>query len=268
MSTLLFYNFKGGVGKSSLSVILTYHLVRAGKKVLFVDLDPQANGTELLGATYSPTGVVPEPERSEFDGLLKGNLQKSIVHLDKNIDVIPSEWDMSLWNQKVERVDQHQRNLILKTLLEPIKFNYDYVILDVPPTLSTLVTNACLASDYITIVLQTQRSAYTSALKTAKYLADLRRDYDTNFKLTGVILYLMKKGGHVDTGIAREARVNFGEALYANQIYGRERVKYWSDNGITDKPKDHHDQATHEMYSMIFKEFLLRVKELGDDTNG
>ncbi|AUJ31019.1 MAG: ParA family protein [Liquorilactobacillus hordei] len=259
MATMLFYNFKGGVGKTSLSTITAFQLVRKNKKVLFVDLDAQANATDILSKTYEE----PKPERSLYDSLMKGDLKPSICSLHSHLDLLPSDWSMSLWNQSVEKLDVRSRNLILKTLLEPIKNNYDYIILDVSPTLSTLVNNAVLASDAVTIVLQTQQSAFTGALKTASYLQDLRNDYNANFKLTGIILYLMKKSGSVDNSIADTAKKEFSDGIYANEIYSRERVKKWANNGITAKPTDPHDNATHEMYNLVIKEHLYRMKEMG-----
>ena len=72
---------------------------------------------------------------------------------------------MSLWNQSLEKLPQYDRNLVLQKLIQPLKANYDFVILDIPPTLSTLVNNAVLASDYIILVLQTQSANYEGVFK-------------------------------------------------------------------------------------------------------
>ena len=174
MSTLLFYNFKGGVGKTTISVLAADHFSRAGKKVLLVDLDAQASATLFFENSY---GAI-TPTRSLFNSLQKESLRPSICHLDDNLDLIPGDWDMSLWNQTLEKLPQRDRNLVLKHFLEPLQNDYDYIILDVPPTLSTLVNNAVLASDYIILVLQTQSSSYEGVLRTAKYLSQLRNGYN------------------------------------------------------------------------------------------
>lgn len=261
MSTLLFYNFKGGVGKTSLAAIWAYQLAADNKKVLAVDLDAQANLTDIMSKTFGEIN----PEISLFNSLNKGNLSNSICTLTNNLDILPADWSMSLWNQSVEHLDKKKRNFILSTILLPLKKKYDFIILDVPPTLSTLVNNAVLAADAIAIVLQTQQSAFTGALKTASYLQQLREDYDANFKMLGIILYLMKKTGAVDTNIAELAKKEFGEGVYANQISTRERVKRWSNKGITNNGKDVHDQATHEMYQLVLNETIYRMQKLGVD---
>lgn len=255
MSTLLFYNFKGGVGKTTLSVMAADHLSRAGKKILVIDLDPQASATLIFRNSYGDI----KPNRSLYESLIKGNLTQSIINLDKNLDIIPGSWDMSLWNQAAEKMPQKERNLILKKVLEPLSNSYDYIILDTPPTLSTLVNNAVLASDYIVLVLQTQSSSYEGVLRTAKYLTQLREDYKAQFKLLGIVLYMVSRSGRTDKDIANAARETFGDAIFANTIYHRERVKKWANEGITHKPKDIHDKRTHEMYSLFLKEVLYRI---------
>lgn len=257
MSTLLFYNFKGGVGKTTISVLAADHFSRAGKKVLLVDLDAQASATLFFENSY---GAI-TPTRSLFNSLQKESLRPSICHLDDNLDLIPGDWDMSLWNQTLEKLPQRDRNLVLKHFLEPLQNDYDYIILDVPPTLSTLVNNAVLASDYIILVLQTQSSSYEGVLRTAKYLSQLRNDYNAKFKLLGIVLYLVSKRANSDTLIAKEARKTFGDAIFANSIYHRERVKRWSNEGLTHKTNDVHDQRTHEMYTLFLKEVLYRIGE-------
>ncbi|MDF7683781.1 ParA family protein [Lactobacillus sp. ESL0679] len=261
MSTLLFYNFKGGVGKTSLAAILSYQLAEKNKKVLAVDLDAQANLTDILSKTYGEVN----PKISLFDSLNNGNLSDSICHLNSNLDILPADWSMSLWNQSVEHLDKKKRNFILSVLLTPLKDKYDFIILDVPPTLSTLVNNAVLAADAISIVLQTQQSAFTGALKTASYLQQLREDYNADFKMLGIILYLMKKTGAIDNNIAKLAKEEFKNGVYANEISTRERVKRWSNNGITNNKKDIHDQATQRMYELVLNETLYRMQKLGVD---
>ncbi len=257
MSTLLFYNFKGGVGKTTMSVIAADHFSRSGKKVLLVDLDAQASATLFFKNSYGDI----QPKRSLYSSLQKESLKPSICHLDKNLDLIPSDWDMSLWNQSLEKLPQHDRNLVLKHFLEPLSQDYDYIILDVPPTLSTLVNNAVLASNFIVLVLQTQSSSYEGVLRTAQYLSQLRSDYNANFKLLGIVLYLVSKRANSDNSIAKEAKKTFGDAIFANSIYHRERVKRWANEGLTHKPNDVHDQRTHEMYSLFLKELIYRIGE-------
>ena len=123
MSTLLFYNFKGGVGKTTISVLAADYFSRSGKKVLLIDLDAQASATLFFKNSYGDI----TPKRSLFNSLQKESLQPSICHLDKNLDLIPGDWDMSLWNQSLEKLPQHDRNLVLKEFISPLKEKYDFL---------------------------------------------------------------------------------------------------------------------------------------------
>ena len=113
MSTLLFYNFKGGVGKTTISVLAADHFSRAGKKVLLIDLDAQASATLFIKNSYGDI----TPARSLYESLQKESLRPSICHIDDNLDLIPGDWDMSLWNQTLEKLPQRNRNLVLKNFL-------------------------------------------------------------------------------------------------------------------------------------------------------
>jgi len=170
--TLLNFNFKGGVGKTTLTVMETYK----------ADL---------------------KPELSLYEGLLGGNLSKSIVSVTNQIDMIPTDWTLSLWIGAVEKVSRVKRNILLPQMLSKLKQNYDYIFIDVPPTINVFTNNAIMASDFISIVLQTQKQSYTSSLKTATHLGELREQYNGSFQLVGVILYLMKPRAKVDTFLAK-----------------------------------------------------------------
>lgn len=254
--TLLHFNFKGGVGKTTLSVINTY-LLGAKNKVLLIDLDPQANATEIMKATFN-TEI--EPTVSLYNGLLNFDLSNSIVSITNNISIIPADWELSLWPGKIERIKSHDRMLILSELIKSFKEQFDYIIIDVPPTLSIFTNNAILASDYVSLVLQTQKQAYTSVLKTAQYMYQLKNDFNASFNVTGVILYLVKKDAKVDKEITEAANKSFGDAVFSNRIWQQERVKLFSNEGI--KNEDHWDKRALNMYRMVLKEQLKRIGEI------
>ena len=113
LATLLFYNFKGGVGKTTLSVMAADHLSRKGKKVLVVDLDAQASATNFLEKTYKEV----TPMRPLVDSLNSGSFKESICNASDNLDLLPSDWDMAHWNEIAERAPIRERNLILSRLL-------------------------------------------------------------------------------------------------------------------------------------------------------
>ena len=260
VSTLLFYNFKGGVGKTTISVLAADHLAQSGKNVLLIDLDAQASASNFIEKSY---GAV-KPDRPLIESLMKESLLPSICHVTDHFDLIPSDWNMSHWNEVAEEIPARRRNLVLSYLINEIKDNYDYIFLDVPPTLSTLVNNAVLASDFITLVFQTQSSSLDGIRHTMAYLQQLRSDYNASFQLLGIILYLVSKRENADMSVEREARKLFEgneDIFFEHPIYQRARVKHWATFGITHNHKDVHDRRTHKMYSDVVNEVLERISD-------
>lgn len=187
------------------------------------------------------------------------NLTNSVVNASKNLDIIPTDWQLSLWSNKINQLPQNERPWVLNHLLMPFKKQYDYIFIDVPPTLTQFVLNAIFASDGISIVLQTQKMSYQSALLTAKELYSLGKEYKLDFKLLGVILYLYQNA-KVDRNISKKARQAFRGATYANTIHNQERVKGFTSSGIKDK--DYWDKRALKMYRNITKEMEYRAKKM------
>lgn len=252
------YNFKGGIGKSTLSIIEAYQLARRNKKVLFIDLDPQSNATDMLQTTYHEV----KPRESLLNCLLKGDLKPAICPLTNYLDILPSDWSMSLFNQKIEKLESKTRSIVLKEELKEIKNNYDYIFIDTPPSLSSTTNNALLASDYVTVIIQTQKASYLSAIQTVAYYEQMRKDYSANYKFLGAILYLFATGAGVDNEIETKSHDFFGDSLFANKIYHRERVKRWAAQGISANAKDAWDKRTHSMYELVTNEMLEKMGDI------
>lgn len=249
-------NFKGGVGKTTACVLFSYLLEKKGKKVLVIDFDPQSNSTEIIKETYK---TELSNKLSFYEGLKSLNLEDSIVKITNNLDLIPADWNLSKLPDLLEEYKKSERYYLLQALIKKVKKNYDYVFIDVPPTLSGFTNNAILASDFVIMVLQTQQQAFSSSLKFVSYLKDLKEDYHSHFELLGVIQYMIKRDGKVDNEIIEASSNLFEEAVFSNKIYQRERVKRFGKNGITDN--DTHDERVLFMYSELLNEIENRVIE-------
>lgn len=248
-------NFKGGVGKSTTSSVLTCLLGNAGKHVLLIDFDPQGNSSELTEKTFQQSMT---QKVSTIQAIEGRDLKPAIVNVTNSIDILKADWSLAVLPELIEeRFVKKDRVFVLKYLLEKVKHNYDYILIDTPPTLSTYTNNAILASDYVIMVLQTQQQAYSSSVKFVEYLQQLQKDYDDSFDLLGIVPYLINKKGPVDQEIINDAEKVFGVAMTTNKIYHRERVKRWGRFGI--KNEDRWDQTTLEMYDNVLKELLARI---------
>lgn len=255
-TAILNYNFKGGVGKTTITALESYQLAKYKKRVLVVDFDPQANLTNMLERTYN---LKFKPTIDFKEGLLSGNLTNSICKCNKYLDILPANWNLVEWSSAVDRLGAPKKYCVLRELLKPLKSKYDYILLDVPPTFASFSLNAIFAADDIDIVLETQVSSYLSALKTASALSDLYHGYNLHFNFLGVILYLMISA-KVDRQVARKAMNFFHGAIFAHRIHRQERVKGFSMNGISDK--DGWDKRAIRMYKKLTDETVERIEEM------
>jgi len=138
-------NFKGGVGKTTSAINIGAGLSSKGKKTLLVDLDPQFNLTQSLG--------IVELERTVYEALT-GKRELLPVEVDNKLHVIPSSLD--LIKAEIELSGEFKREFILSKLIEPIKANYDFIIIDCPPALGLLTLNSFVASDLIFIPIEAE----------------------------------------------------------------------------------------------------------------
>lgn len=226
-----------------------------------IDFDPQMNASEILRKTFdNPV----EPEISFWEGLKKADLTKSITKFTDNISMLEASWELVELPNMLEAYRKDERKYLLRELLKPIKGNYDYILIDTPPTLSDFTNNAIFASDWVIAVMQTQEQAYSSTLKFISYLQDLSK-YESSFDLLGVVRYLIKKNGTVDNTILKDSKKTLGKAIFDNDIYQRERVKGFGRKGIT-KPENYDiwDKKALYMYQMLLDEILSKAGELND----
>lgn len=250
-------NFKGGVGKTTAAAVFTYLLEAQGKKVGLIDFDPQANATGIMFKTFDINHNI---EVSLFEAIKEEDLSKAIVKATPNLDIFPSDLDLVGFTAHLYELtqDKTKRFYLLKYLLDQIKDAYDYIIIDVPPTISDFTNNAIVASDYVALVMQTHQDSFESSVKFIDYLRELL-EYNPNIDLIGVLPYLVNKKGKVDKEVLEEAKGIFKDRLFNNQIMKRERVKLFSKNGITNE--DMHDKKALEMYQNVINEFLERIEE-------
>ncbi|WP_010303247.1 ParA family protein [Candidatus Odyssella thessalonicensis] len=145
----VFYNFKGGTGKTSLCFQVATHLSLLGFKVLCIDLDPQAHLSSVLGITEDQNCL------TAYDILINdAKVSDSLIKIFPGLDLIPS--NISLTRVEIPLNAKNRREEKLKNVIDSLRLEYDYIILDTNPTISTLNMNALVASDRINIVCETQ----------------------------------------------------------------------------------------------------------------
>ena len=177
MTTLALYNLKGGVGKTTSAINIGAGLNKLGKKVLLIDLDPQANLTQSLGLVNQQKNIY---------GALKGDYQLEPIVVLPGLDVIPSTLDLS--GAEIELSSEPGREYILKELIENIRSSYDYIIIDSPPSLGLLTINSFTAADEIIIPLQAQFLAMQGLAKLVEVVEKIKSRLNKGLKIGGVFI--------------------------------------------------------------------------------
>ena len=159
-----------------------HNKTRMGKKVLFVDLDSQANLTSMI----SP--LRPEEHKLTIRDAFIDKNNFNIEHVSENIDLVPSELSLSNFDRDTAAVTG--REYLLLDLLKPVKNNYDFIVIDCPPALGLITYNALIASDHLVMVATPDGLAYSGMVMVANLFADVRSSsrLNQNLSLTGVII--------------------------------------------------------------------------------
>lgn len=267
MTTVIsFANFKGGTGKTTNSVMFAYELASKGYKTLLVDQDPQANATSLLFKTYENLHGKEAPfHKTLMAAMRDGDLKKIVTPIKDNLDLLPSYTDFTKYpdflEDKFPGTLRPQRAKYFNSLLEPIKADYDFVLIDLPPTLSIYTSGALYASDGVVIVLQTQDRSLDGAENFIKELQIFVDEYEHFVDVYGVLPVILKSGGKVDEATLANATELFGEEnMFNNIVKHMERLKRWDMIGITEDTSDIHDKRAHAVYSALTDEFLQRLE--------
>lgn len=261
--TIVTGNFKGGVGKTTNAVMIAYTLAKQGKKTLLVDLDPQANATDLLFLTMKNVlGVEPTFKSTLEVALEKGDLKPALVDVMDNLQLLPSYEDLQSFEKYLFTTfdDDYSQDSYFSKLLDKIKDEFEYVILDVPPQLNKYTDSALVACDYVIIILQTQQRSLTGAKTYTEHLLQIKEDYGLNLELLGVLPVLLQNGNELDLDILSDALEFFGKPnMFEIQIKQMARLKRFDRTGITDSHRVIHDRRVHAIYFEVIKEIQTRI---------
>jgi chromosome partitioning protein len=205
-------NQKGGVGKTTTAVNLAAGLAVEEKKVLLVDADPQGNAT-------SGSGVPRTLSRKTLYNILLLNEPIENVVLPTELpllSVLPA--DKNLAGAEVELVDAEGREYKLKTLLSKVKSNYDYIIVDCPPSLGLLTLNGLTAADSLLVPIQCEYFALEGVTELFDTLARLRRGLNPQLTIEGLLLTMYDERTNLSAAVAKDLRDFYGSQVLKTVI--------------------------------------------------
>ncbi|HAP4799638.1 TPA: AAA family ATPase [Enterococcus faecalis] len=273
--TITVANSKGGVGKTTIIRYLSYVLSRLGFKVLVVDADPQANTTKtmLLTKNYYSEDEIFIVEKTMMAGIVEKDLSKLVIPIIENLYCIPSHIDFKnfpkyltrLYGDSIEGLDDNYKEIeskrisVLRDLIKPIKADYDFVLIDTPPTMSDFTRNAAYASDYMIMAFQTQPDSLDGVTDYInEELTPLMEDFDLETEIVGILPNHLSKGS-IDTTVVNDAIELFGEENFFNNIIPfTKRVQTTPRTGLnTDTYWD--EKAYKEVFEPLALNFLERI---------
>lgn len=238
-------NHKGGVGKTTSTISLGAALHQEGYSVLLVDLDPQANLTQSLR-------LLEEDPAKTIYGAIRGLAPLQVKSIAEGFDVIPSTLDLS--GAEIELSAETGREYILKELLETVKDNYDFILIDSPPSLGLLTLNALTASDEVLIPLQAEYLATQGLTKLMEVVEKIQKRINRSLKIGGVFITQYDGRKVLNRNVAEAVGSHFEKYLLSTKI--RDNV------ALAEAPAAGVDIFRYNPKSNGAEDYLLLAKEL------
>ena len=247
-------NQKGGVGKTTTSVNLGACLADAGKKVLLIDLDPQGNATSGLGIDKK------DIDESVYDVLINDvDLKKVILHSShQGLDIVPTT--IALSGAEVELTNLMARETRLKDAFGDVKDEYDYILIDCPPSLGLLTINAFTACDSILIPVQSEYYALEGLSQLLNTIKLVRKHFNSALKIEGVLLTMYDKRTNLGQQVNAEVKKYFGDQVYETIIQRNVRLSEAPSHGQAIVDYDKRSTGA-KVYQQLAKEVLARHGE-------
>jgi chromosome partitioning protein len=247
-------NQKGGVGKTTTAINLAASLALSEQRTLLVDSDPQGNTTAGIGFAKDPA------RRTLYHALILGEpLEKIILKTQiEGLDLIPA--DKNLVGAAVELVAAENREYQIKGVLQQVKDNYAYVLMDCPPALDLLTLNALTAADSVLIPIQCEYLALEGVSELLDTLMRIRRTLNPNLAIEGIVLTMYDERTTLSRQVASDLRSFFGSQVFESVIPRNVRLAEAPSHGKPIHFYDIHSRGA-EAYINLAKEVISSAQK-------
>lgn len=244
-------NQKGGVGKTTTAINLSACLAEAGQRVLTIDIDPQGNTTSGLGIAKD------EAENTIYEVMLQEvDITEAVCkNVFDNLDVIPS--NVNLAGAEIDLIDVSDREYVLKNAVDEVRDNYDYVILDCPPSLSMLTVNAMTAADTVLVPIQCEYYALEGLTQLIHTINLVKKKLNPELELEGVVFTMYDSRTNLSLQVVENVKDNLHQNIYKTIIPRNIRLAEAPSHGLPINIYDSKSSGA-ESYRLLAEEVMSR----------
>ena len=247
-------NQKGGVGKSTTAINLSSCLGEMGQKVLTIDMDPQGNTTSGMGVDKD------EQENTVYELLLgETNIEDCILKLEfDGLSLIPS--NVNLAGAEIELIGIEEKEYILKNQVEKVKNDYDYIIVDCPPSLNMLTINALTTADTVLVPIQCEYYALEGLSQLIQTISLVKERLNDKLEIEGVVFTMYDARTNLSLQVVENVKNNLNQTIYKTIIPRNVRLAEAPSHGL---PINYYDSKSSgaESYKLLAEEVIHRGDE-------
>ncbi len=248
-------NQKGGVGKTTTAINLSACLAEAGQKVLVVDFDPQGNATSGFGLEKGHI------EKTVYQMLIGTSQIEECIEeeVQENLDILPS--DVNLAGAEIELLEMDNKESLLRENLKAVKRDYDFIIIDCPPSLNLLTINALTAADTVIVPIQCEYYALEGLSQILKTINLVKRKLNRKLELEGVVFTMYDARTNLSLEVVESVKNSLNQNIYKTIIPRNVRLAEAPSHGMSINLYDSRSSGA-ESYRLLAAEVISRGEDI------